>query len=135
MPLRIAVLVLILVAGLACGNSREEKALDEAEGLCLALTQPGNDLDAAAVALRGAYLALGPDCGSLAALPANDTCAPAADDARCAWYWYYFTTSVCSAAGGCCAICEVRVLRSDESANGRGAAVCGSAFYRRQPCR
>lgn len=132
---RIVLLLALALAGIACGNSREEKALDEAQAACLALTQPGNTLDTAAIALRGGSAAFGPDCANLVALSSNDTCAPAADDARCAWYWYFYTSSVCSSAGGCCGICEVRVLQSDEAAKGGGAAVCGSAFYRRQPCR
>ena len=132
---RIALLVALALAGLACGNGREEKALDEAAAACLALTQPGTTLDDAAIALRGAYVAVGPDCANLPALSSNDTCAPATGDARCAWYWYFYTSSVCSSAGGCCGICEVRVLQSDEAAHAGGAAVCGSAFYRRQPCR
>jgi hypothetical protein len=131
---RIALLPVLALAGLACGNSREEKALDEAQAACFALTQPGTTLDDAAIALRGAPLALGPECTNLLPLPSNDSCAPATGDTRCAWYWYYPTNTVCSATGGCCGICEVRALRSDEAAHGGGAAVCGSAFYRRQPC-
>jgi hypothetical protein len=125
----------LVLAGIACGNSREEKVLDEAEAQCFALTAPGTTLDAASTAMRGAQVFLSPSCDpALVALPSNDRCAPAEDDARCEMFWYFYTASVCSPAGGCCGVCEARVLRSDVSQNGGGAAVCASNFYRRQPC-
>ncbi len=129
-------MVALLLAGLACGNSREEKALDEAQAACLALTQPGTKLSDAEIALRGAQLFILPTtpCQPVVPLPSNDTCAPAQGDTRCAAFWYFYTSSICSSTGGCCGICEARMLESDLTQNGGGAAVCGSAFYRRQPC-
>ena len=125
----------LLLGGLACGNSREEKAVDEAEAACAALTAPGTTLNDASIALRGAQVFTDVSCDTnLIALPSNDTCAPAQGDARCAGFWYFYTTSICSAAGGCCAICEVRLLQSNLSKDGAGAPVCGSAFHRKQPC-
>ncbi len=125
-----------LLSGLACGNSREEKALDEAQAACLALTQPGTKLSDAEIALRGAQVVLLPStpCQPVVALPSNDTCAPAQTDVECAGFWYYYTSTICSATGGCCGVCEVRLLQSDLAQKGAGAAVCGSAFYRRQYC-
>ena len=136
MRLRTAIPAAALLAGLACGNSREEKALDEAQAACLALTQPGTTLSQAEIDLRGAQVFVPPStpCQPVVPLPSNDTCAPAQDDARCAAFWYFYTSSICSAQGGCCGICEVRMLQSDLTQHGAGAAVCGSAFYRRQPC-
>lgn len=135
MRLRSALAAALLLAGLACGNSREEKAVDEAEAACLALTQPGTTMNDAAIAMRGAQLFVGPDCSTNPiALPSNDTCAPAQGDVRCEAFWYFYTTTICSPTGGCCAICDARFLRSDWTQHGAGAAVCGSAFYRRQPC-
>lgn len=136
MRARVTLIAVLMVAGAACGNSREEDALDEAEAICLGLTAPGTTVVDAGVALRGAYgYALpGPPC-DLLALPSNDTCAPAPADGRCAGFWYFITSSVCSPTGGCCGVCEVRVLQSDVSQNGGDAAVCASAFYRRQLCR
>jgi hypothetical protein len=125
----------LLLAGLACGNSREEKVVDQAEADCLALTQPGTTLNDASIAMRGAQVFLSPSCDpKLVPLQSNDRCAPAESDARCETFWYFYTTSICSSAGGCCAICEVRLLQSDLSKNGASAAVCGSAFHRKQPC-
>ena len=110
---RAALLAALVALAAACGNSREEKVIDEIEAACFGLTAPGTTLDAA---------------------PSNDTCAPAQGDAPCATFWYFFTSTVCSSAGGCCQICEARVLQSDLVQNDLGAAVCGSRFYRKQPC-
>lgn len=125
----------LLLAGLACGESdREKDAIEEAEEICFGLTAPGTTVTDAGNALRGAYgfILPAPPC-DLLPLESNDACAPAEGDGRCAGYWYFFTNTVCGQAG-CCGVCEVRVLRSDVSQNGVDAAVCGSRFYRRQPC-
>lgn len=130
---RIALLAALALAGLACGNSREEKALDEAQAACLALTQPGTTLRDADIAMRGAQGVSQIACSPLVPLP-GETCAPAEGDQPCEVFYYFVTTSVCSAQGGCCAICDVRMIQSDLSQHGVDALVCGSAFYRRQPC-
>ncbi len=131
-----ASLAALVVLAVACGNSREEDAVDEAEALCVGLTAPGTTLDAALIAMRGADGRSNARCDTtLGPLPSNDTCAPAETDARCATFWIFFTTSVCSPGGGCCQICEARVVQSDLDQNGLGASVCGSRFYREQPCQ
>ena len=132
---RAALLAALVAVAAACGNSREEKVIDEIEAACFGLTAPGTTLDAALIAMRGANARRDPRCDStLVSLPSNDTCAPAQGDAPCATFWYFFTSTVCSSAGGCCQICEARVLQSDLVQNDLGAAVCGSRFYRKQPC-
>ncbi len=133
MRVRTALVAALLLAGLACGNSREEKALDEAQAACLALTQSANTLNDADIAMRGAQYASPVACTPLVALP-NETCAPGTGDQRCEVSYYFVTSSICSAEGGCCGICVVHLLQSDLTQHGLGAAVCGSAFYRRQPC-
>lgn len=135
MPARTALVAALLLAGAACGNSREGEFIDDIEAQCFALTAEGTTLDDATLALRGAQAFTNPRCDpALTPLPSNDRCAPAEGDARCETFWYFYAASLCSPAGGCCQICETRVVQSDLSQNGGGAAVCGSRFYRRQPC-
>lgn len=132
--LRAALLAALLVGPAACGNSRQEKAVDEIEAACLALTQPGTTLRDADIALRGADAFTSPRCDStLNPLDSNDRCAPAQGDARCETFWGFYAESLCSPTGGCWQICEARVVQSDLSQNGGDAVVCASRFYRKQP--
>ncbi len=133
MRVRTALVAALLLAGLACGNSREEKALDEAQAACLALMQTPSTLNDADIAMRGAQYASQVACFPVLPLQ-NETCAPGTGDQRCEVSYYFVTSSICSAQGGCCGICVVHLLQSDITQHALGAAVCGSAFFRRQPC-
>lgn len=125
----------LLLAGTACGDSREEDVIDEAEEACFGLAAAGTTLQDAQIAMRGAQVSTNASCRSdLAPLPSNDACAPAEGEARCTVFWYFYTSTVCSPGGGCCQICEARLVQSELEQNGIEAAVCGSRFYRKQPC-
>ncbi|BDG05787.1 hypothetical protein [Anaeromyxobacter oryzae] len=130
---------LLLVATLACGESRQAKLFHQIRSDCASAAANGWTLLQAEESFSGA------DVGSQVLLSETDigtldpdTCGTASATnpvGQVFWEWVATDTSLCNAAGGCCLICEVRVKKSDLDAKGTSAPICASRAAEGQVCQ
>src|SRR5512142_1814468 len=131
--------VAVLVA--ACGKSREQQAFDQLGQMCGALV--GQQLTIKQV---DAQFYTAPVISNLCCPPAGELRVPiggtcpdqSTDNPECSIYyeWQAYDLNLCDAAtGGCCFICEVRVMKQPVAATGADTPICAARWLKQQPCQ
>ena len=136
-----AVLAIVSVLGVGCGKSKEAQAFDSIGNQCWALVGQQATVATADAQFYSAIV-ISPLCcpaaGSLKA-PIGGNCPDqTVDNPECSVYyeWQASDPGLCNTTtGGCCFICEVRVMKATAAAEGVSTPICAARWLPGEPCQ
>jgi hypothetical protein len=135
------VLAIVSVLGGGCGTSKEKQAFDSIGNQCRALVGQQATVGTADAQFYTAAV-ISPLCcpaaGSLKTPIGGNCPVQSLDNPECSVYyeWEASDPSLCSVTtGGCCFICEVRVMKAAGTAQGVNTPICASRWLPGQACQ
>jgi hypothetical protein len=145
------VAVLACAAALACGKSKQEKAFDQIGTICNGLVAEGatlaqafqqtgiNDAINAGVGLASSAPACGTETLLLAPFAGDQCPAQSVANPECEVIFEWQTTDpgLCSSQGGCCFLCQIRVMKGSITTadNGASTPICAARWLSGQFCQ
>ena len=132
----VAAVAAVAVLVVACGSSREQQAFNELKARCLGVA--GSTLTNADIALStGVVTKIICPTPPNVFVPIGGTCPDQTQDnpeCQVFWYWQAYDPGLCSPQGGCCFVCEARVMKGSIPATAGDAPVCAARWLSGQPC-
>ncbi len=143
MSSRRLVAVLACAAALACGKSRQQRAFEQLQSICEGLVAQQTTLAQAEQAMNSVQYESGFRCPTgdvlLAPLSGGTCPAQSASNPECAFFFEWQSTDpgLCNPQGGCCFLCEVRVMKGSITQSDAGAStpICASRWVGGQFCQ